>query len=199
MTIKQETINRIKAYNPRHQKDIARKLYALEMIECVPENAKEITNKMLLNGANDWQHYSESGNALVYDYDIAERCCCYSLFKKKKEGDLPPGKIGNNYYETWIDYQVQFLQKAARYIRNTFSDVKYDWFSKDFICLAVKKSGENEFRFLCNKKRDVGYTQKWNALGKFESQTTIKPYDEASAEFDRIVEEYKFAHNLKLK
>ena len=63
------------------------------------EKIKEISLqgllKTLLNGSENWRDYSYSGNALIYDYQIAER------FR------LDPNKD-----EKWLDLQSYALQKA---------------------------------------------------------------------------------------
>ena len=40
----------------------------------------------LLNGANTWEEYSNGGNTLINDLDIAERLCTPSELKRKKGG-----------------------------------------------------------------------------------------------------------------
>ena len=67
-----------------------------------------LLKKELLNGAADWLEYSESGCALVYDKDIAERLCTPSELKQKKGGRLQP-----NSKETWIELQARALAQAA--------------------------------------------------------------------------------------
>ena len=75
-----------------------------ESDEVAPVNVEE-----LLNGARDWQQYSEGGCSLIYDEDICRRLCPPSVQKKKKDGELPP-----NSRETWIDVQARALGNAAR-------------------------------------------------------------------------------------
>lgn len=91
------------------------KLYALELLEDLPAeqefHASPADKKALLNGADNWQQYSESGNALIYDGDIAERLCNPSEYKRTKEGQNPP-----NARESWIDAQARALYQAARLI-----------------------------------------------------------------------------------
>ena len=65
----------------------------------------------LLNGAHDWQEYSEGGSALAYDSDIAERLCSPSELKKCRGGDWNP-----NRHETWLDVQARALHQAARMV-----------------------------------------------------------------------------------
>lgn len=52
------------------------KEYALELLQDLDgSEALDLgtLEKRLLNGADDWQHYSAGASALVYDEDIAER------------------------------------------------------------------------------------------------------------------------------
>jgi hypothetical protein len=65
----------------------------------------------LLNGARDWQQYSDGGCTLVYDADIAERLCPPSELKKCRGGDWAP-----NRRETWLDVQARALNQAARMV-----------------------------------------------------------------------------------
>jgi hypothetical protein len=91
------------------------KLYALELIEEMPDTrefyASPADKKELLNGADNWQQYSEGGNALIYDGDIAERLCNPSEYKRTKEGERQP-----NARESWIDVQARALYQAYRLI-----------------------------------------------------------------------------------
>lgn len=91
------------------------KLYALELIEGM-EDAREFYAspadiKDLLNGADNWQQYSEGGSALIYDQDIAERLCNPTEYKCTREGERQP-----NARETWSDVQTRALFQAERLI-----------------------------------------------------------------------------------
>lgn len=67
----------------------------------------------LLNGAKDWEQYSEGGCSLVYNGDICERLCPPSVIRRKNEGELPPNSM-----ETWLDVQARALAVAAiRFVR----------------------------------------------------------------------------------
>ena len=61
-----------------------------------------VTEKGLLNGADNWQQYSISGNTLIYTDDI-----CMRLFGRKP---LP------NEVKDWLGIQAQALQQAAQLI-----------------------------------------------------------------------------------
>ena len=85
-------------------------LYADELLDNVWADGK-ITEKSLLNGARDWQEYSEGGCSLIYDDEICHRLCTPCEIKRKRGGDLPPNKN-----ETWLDVQARALYQAAHLI-----------------------------------------------------------------------------------
>ena len=91
------------------------KLYALELIEEMPADQEfygsPADKKELLNGADDWQQYSEGGCSLIYDGDIAERLCNPSEYKRTREGERQP-----NARESWLDAQARALYQAHRLI-----------------------------------------------------------------------------------
>lgn len=101
------------------------KVYALELVDELAENIqggyidpKDIGNpvildKAMLNGAADWNQYSEGGCSLCYDGDIAERLCTPSELKRKRGGELEP-----NSRESWLDVQARALYQAARWIKS---------------------------------------------------------------------------------
>jgi len=76
--------------------------------------------KILLNGANDWNHYSWSGCSLCYNSQIAEQLCTPSELKKTRNGERQPNK-----YEDWLDVQARALRQAyllvQRAVRNTWN------------------------------------------------------------------------------
>ena len=97
------------------------KEYMLDFLDHVKDDRKlnendevrKVTRAELLNGAKDWQQYSEGGCSLVYNGDICERLCPPSVIRRKKDGELPP-----NSGENWIDVQARALAVAAiRFIR----------------------------------------------------------------------------------
>jgi len=69
----------------------------------------EVTEEMLLNGANDWKQFSEGGCALVADSDIAWLMCSPSERKRLRNGARSPGK----HWGSWIDVQTAALKQAA--------------------------------------------------------------------------------------
>jgi hypothetical protein len=108
MKTKQDIEKAIQATTPRDAWGRGVKTYALELLG---EMEGEFSPEKLLNGAENWEHYSYGGNALVYDQDIAERLCSPSELKRKRGGELPP-----NSRETWLDCQSRALSQAARLI-----------------------------------------------------------------------------------
>ena len=91
------------------------KLYALELIEEMPADQEfygsPADKKDLLNGADDWQQYSEGGCSFIYDGDIAKRLCNPSEYKRTREGERQP-----NAREQWLDVQARALYQAAALI-----------------------------------------------------------------------------------
>ena len=92
-------------------------LYALELVEFLQDEDLWANNHNMLNGAEDWGHFSYGGSSLIYNGDIAERLCPPSVFKAKKEGDLPP-----NSSEEWLDVQARALLQASRRVMRAAKD-----------------------------------------------------------------------------
>ena len=93
--------------------------YAVELVEALDSDAdlsnENLLNKAMLNGAADWQQYSEGGCALIYDSDIAERVCSPSALKRCKGGERQP-----NARENWIECQARALFQASRLVNRAF-------------------------------------------------------------------------------
>ena len=93
--------------------------YAVELVESLAESDdlsnETLLRKALLNGADNWQQYSEGGCALIYDADIAERVCSASELKRAKGGECRP-----NSRETWIDCQARALGQAERVVLRAY-------------------------------------------------------------------------------
>ena len=93
--------------------------YALEFVESLNDSAdlsnETLLNKELLNGASDWQQYSEGRCALIYDADIAGRLCSPSELKRNKGGERNP-----NGRETWLDCQARALFQASRLVHHAW-------------------------------------------------------------------------------
>ena len=70
-----------------------------------PENIEAA----LLNGAPSWPDFSEGGNSLIYDSDIAERLSSPSELRRSLDGRRNP-----NRREKWLDVQARALSQAAR-------------------------------------------------------------------------------------
>ena len=89
--------------------------YAVELVESLAESDdlsnETLLRKALLNGADDWQQYSEGGCALIYDTDIAERICSPSELKRVRGGKRNP-----NSRENWIECQTRALTQAANLV-----------------------------------------------------------------------------------
>lgn len=84
-------------------------LYAFDILDNIEDG--EVTEKNLLNGAENWKEYSYGGCALIYDVDICRRLCAPWEIKRKRIGSLPP-----NGRETWLDVQARALYQAAHMI-----------------------------------------------------------------------------------
>ena len=93
--------------------------YAVELVESLAESDdlsnETLLRKALLNGADDWQQYSEGGCALINDSDIAERVCSPSELKRCKGGERQP-----NSRETWLECQARALGQAASLVRRAY-------------------------------------------------------------------------------
>ena len=93
--------------------------YATELVESLDDSAdlsnERLLEKAMLNGAGDWQQYSEGGCALVYDADIAERLCSPSELKRNKWGMRAP-----NSRETWLECQARALWQAHKVIERAW-------------------------------------------------------------------------------
>lgn len=117
---KNALLTEIKNEKARSAWDKGVKEYALELaenlfwqsIEDIESASTSEIMKMLLNGANNWFHYSESGCSLCYDSDIAERLCTPSELKRTKHGRLNP-----NIRESWIMCQGRALIQASVLVR----------------------------------------------------------------------------------
>lgn len=96
------------------------KAYAVAMVKSI-DPKKEVSYRFieseLLNGARDWNQYSEGGCALIYDRDIAERLCTPSELKRltRSNGSL---KDRPNSRENWIQCQARALFQACELVSN---------------------------------------------------------------------------------
>ena len=80
-----------------------------------------LTEKAMLNGANDWNHYAWSGCGLCYNSQIAEALCTPSELKRTHKGALKPNK-----YEDWLDVYARAMYQAAALVQDAIDwAVKY--------------------------------------------------------------------------
>ena len=108
---------RIVHINPRSAWNRGVVRYAMELMNDV--DGKEVTEKNLLGGADNWKEYSYGGCSLIYDVDICYRLCSPSEIKKTHNGERRPNK-----HETWMDVQARALYQAARLIMRIKREVE---------------------------------------------------------------------------
>ena len=108
---------RIVHLNPRSAWNRGVVKYAMELMNIV--DGKEITEKNLLSGADNWREYSYGGCSLIYDVDICHRLCTPSEIKKTHNGERNPNK-----QENWLDVQARALYQAARLIMKIKKEVE---------------------------------------------------------------------------
>lgn len=111
--------------NARHDRstwDKAVTDYAFELLENIQWMANDMERLpcdgaelelWALNGALDWNQYSNGGCSLCYNADIAARVCTPSELKRKHGGMYEP-----NSRETWLDVQTRALYQACNRIRS---------------------------------------------------------------------------------
>lgn len=83
----------------------------------LPANPAEL-EKMLLNGATDWGHFSWGGCWHCYDSDIAAAFCSPSELKRTRNGARRP-----NAHEEWLDLQARALSQAARLVKDAAAKI----------------------------------------------------------------------------
>lgn len=81
--------------------------------------SRKLTERAMLNGAHDWKQYSEGGNALCYDFQIARALCNPSELKRTRNGERRP-----NARETWLDVQARALWQAARLVLEVIDEAR---------------------------------------------------------------------------
>ena len=93
------------------------KSYALMLLDWYKDEASEspLTLETMLNGANDWHHYSRSGCgvSLIYNASIAETLCSPSELKRVKGGAKNPNSV-----EDWQDVEGRALYQAWQLIKD---------------------------------------------------------------------------------
>lgn len=98
--------------------------YALDLLsDLASRGIREIpmernTRSMFLNGASNWHDYSLHGNALICDFEIAERLNTPKEIMRRYRGH-PEGKRPCALDETWIDAQARALAQAYDLIMQT--------------------------------------------------------------------------------
>ena len=81
---------------------------AAEAAGCTWVKTPKSIEEALLNGAQSWAEYSDCGNSLIYDADIAARLCSPSELRRSLNGKRKP-----NRRERWLDVQARALTQAA--------------------------------------------------------------------------------------
>lgn len=97
--------------------------YALMLLENTTFPDNEVTSAdelrcTLLNGAYNWQEYSQNGYALLFNEDIASMLCTQTELRRNKHGKYNP-----NDTVTWIDLQAVALNEAYLLIANVFNQL----------------------------------------------------------------------------
>lgn len=113
-TTKNAIIHELKTRKDRSAWDVAVTQDAIELIDelsglYVDADSLRDFEHTLLNGADNWSHYSWSGCALVYDGDIAAHYCTPSELERTRHGERRP-----NRHEEWLDVQARALSQAAK-------------------------------------------------------------------------------------
>lgn len=72
---------------------------------------ENVTERLLLNGADDWYKYSWGGCSLVYNYDLAKRLLTADEFEEWKASDDT-----DFHGENLLDIQAELLKIAYRTI-----------------------------------------------------------------------------------
>lgn len=120
-----QTEQAINSLRPRSAWRKGVKAYALGFLDDLREfyaygdnapETREALESMLLNGANNWRHYSQIGNALISNYDICKRLATPSGQKRTKDGQREPRAR-----ETWLDVQGRALWQACEIVKRCFT------------------------------------------------------------------------------
>lgn len=110
-------IERIEAAKARSAWGRGVRDYAIQILDNrddldeLPDDPDEL-EEVLLSGARNWREYSYSGNALIYDGDIARALCAPYELRKTREGARQP-----NARENWCDVQARALFQAFELIK----------------------------------------------------------------------------------
>ncbi len=92
--------------------------YAIELLTKFKDNTPPLpfNEKSFLNGSTNWREYSEDGNSLIYNEDIAQRVCTPKQLKLSDNGKKEPSRD-----VTWIDVQGNALYQAFQLIKDYYS------------------------------------------------------------------------------
>lgn len=96
--------------------------YAFDLLENIdadelPQDFNKL-EKLLLNGAPNWDGFSWGACSLIYDGDICERLATPSEQKKKDYGRLKP-----NQYEHWLDVQTRALTQSFYLVHKIVNNI----------------------------------------------------------------------------
>ena len=78
-----------------------------------PDPVPPLTEKAILNGADDWGRYCHGGCAMINDAQIAKTLCTPSELRRTDYGRKAP-----NARETWMDVQVRAHVQAWALIKS---------------------------------------------------------------------------------
>ena len=95
--------------------------YAIDFVDFLEENNRELNMIELLNGARDWGQYSWGAAwcALIYNDEICIRLCSEKEKRKTDYGAKRP-----NANEEWLDVQARALSQAADLLIKIHEQVK---------------------------------------------------------------------------
>ena len=120
-----ELYNKIENVKVRGAWNNGVKTYAVELLDDAASNREceyfaslQELKAAILNGASDWNQYSEGGCSLIYNTDIAERLCSPSELKRTKNGMNDP-----NSRENWVQVQARALFQAWELIKRVYNEM----------------------------------------------------------------------------
>lgn len=105
--------------------------YAYNLLADLDEYAElsaQNVERLLLNGASDWNAYSRGCCALVYDEDIAGRLSTPSELKRNDHGRRPNGR------EDWLDVQERAFKQAFHLVKRIVTD-----YERTLMCVIGKQ------------------------------------------------------------
>lgn len=117
----QEIRERLAAFKPRSAWDKGVKEITKGLLDKYEEIVRyregsdpvpPLTEKIVLNGARDWEQYCYGGCAMISDREIAETLCTPSELRRTDFGRKAP-----NSRETWMDVQIRAHKQAWTLVR----------------------------------------------------------------------------------